>query len=41
MTRLYTKIEKVNINDFNNYLLGNDKIVSTSKEHLFMDYSLR
>ena len=31
MTRLYTKIEKVNINDFNNYLLGNDKIVSTEQ----------
>ena len=31
MTRLYTKIEKVKINDFNNYLLENDKIVSTEQ----------
>ena len=39
MTRLYAQIEKVNINDFNNYLLGNDKIVS--KEQRTFVYGLQ
>ena len=31
MTRLYAQIAKVKTNDFNNYLLGNDTIVSTEQ----------